>query len=346
MTHPGSRCGECPLRERLPYYVPPKVVESSKLAIVGEAPGAHEVALPREKRQPFVGPAGQLLDKMLARAGIDRSKTTVTNVLKCQPKNNKLPEDPAELRLAIDCCSELVNNDIVYADVVIGLGNVPLLAFTDQWYITRRRGSVYSIWGEKYFVGTIHPSALLRAQFVKGGKDGSKTLLPPRAIVEADLKRAKKISIEGVKLPNPTYLLYPTQADFDTMLHRLDNEYELVGIDIETSKEKKADDCVPSIISFALEDFVVTASFEEDVEFIYLALKSKAMKSLQNGAIFDVYVLEGIGFEFTNYYFDNMYGHHLLYAELLHRLEFIQSLYTYLPFHKDMKDDFEDEWNK
>ena len=54
---------------------------SSLLAVVGEAPGKHEV----EEGRPFVGNAGKLLDELLKEAGIDRSKLYVTNVVKIRP---------------------------------------------------------------------------------------------------------------------------------------------------------------------------------------------------------------------------------------------------------------------
>src|SRR5215207_326242 len=54
---------------------------NSRLALVGEAPGKHEV----EEGRPFVGNAGKLLDELLKEAGIDRSKLYVTNVVKVRP---------------------------------------------------------------------------------------------------------------------------------------------------------------------------------------------------------------------------------------------------------------------
>ncbi|MCH7535608.1 MAG: uracil-DNA glycosylase, partial [Bacteroidetes bacterium] len=63
---PSSRCGECPLQDRLLHHVPAKIVSGAKVIYVGEAPGKEEV----QSREPFVGAAGRYLNECMRHAGI------------------------------------------------------------------------------------------------------------------------------------------------------------------------------------------------------------------------------------------------------------------------------------
>src|SRR5215217_226086 len=81
---------------------------NSRLAIVGEAPGKHEV----EEGRPFVGNAGKLLDELLKEAGIDRSKLYITNVVKIRPtkegegSTQNRPPRASEIREGIEVLKE------------------------------------------------------------------------------------------------------------------------------------------------------------------------------------------------------------------------------------------------
>ena len=62
---------------------------NSRILFVGEGPGQEE----DKQGRPFVGPAGQLLDKMLLSIGLDRSKVYIANIVKCRPPQNRVPEE-------------------------------------------------------------------------------------------------------------------------------------------------------------------------------------------------------------------------------------------------------------
>lgn len=337
--YPSSKCEQCPLFDRLAYHVPAAIVPGAKLAAVGEAPGAREVESSStvSKRLPFVGPAGGLFNSILRRADMERKDITVSNVLKCQPLNNKLPD---ELDTAIDCCSEILKKDLSEAEVVIAFGNTALYALSGKRGITDRRGSVYQTSSEKLVIGTLHPASLLRQSFMK---DIAGTV--PLPVIIADVKRAKVILERGFEEPNPRITLFPSEAEKEEFMETLSSLNTSVGVDIETTFEKKTEYCVPLIIAIAHPDWVLCASFDDDLEFIVEALQSKAKKTFHNG-VFDVFVLNNVFIKVNNYAFDTLYAHHLLYSELPHKLKFVQSLYTFLPFHKDMKDDLEEIWDK
>lgn len=125
------------------------------LMVVGEAPGEEEHLTGR----PFVGRAGQLLDKVLASVDLDRDDVYITNLVKFRPPANRNPR-PDEIEASAPILVEQVR--LVRPQVIVPLGNVPT-----QWFlgtkegITRLRGR----WAEWHGVRVLpiyHPAYLLR----------------------------------------------------------------------------------------------------------------------------------------------------------------------------------------
>lgn len=137
----------------------------ARVLILGEAPGADE---DREGR-PFVGRAGQLLDRMFAAIGLSRSSPDaesalyITNVLPWRPPGNRDPE-PAEIAMMLP----FVERHIALVDpqVIVAVGNTPLFALTGAKGILRARGN----WSEalgKPLLPMTHPAYLLRTPSAK-----------------------------------------------------------------------------------------------------------------------------------------------------------------------------------
>lgn len=130
---------------------------NSRILFVGEGPGQEE----DKQGRPFVGPAGQLLDKMLLSIGLDRSKVYIANIVKCRPPQNRVPEeDEAE------ACLPFLRKQfaIIKPDIVVCLGATAARYLIDRNIrITRDRGNWYEKKGCS-FIATFHPSALLRDQ--------------------------------------------------------------------------------------------------------------------------------------------------------------------------------------
>lgn len=133
---------------------------AARVLVLGEAPGAEE---DREGR-PFVGRAGQLLDKMFAAIGFSRTSPDpahalyITNVMPWRPPSNREPE-PGEIAMMLP----FVERHIVLADpkVIVVMGNTPLFALTGGKGILRARGT----WGQalgKPLLPMTHPAYLLR----------------------------------------------------------------------------------------------------------------------------------------------------------------------------------------
>jgi uracil-DNA glycosylase len=125
------------------------------LMIVGEAPGEDEDLAGR----PFVGRAGQLLDRVLASVDIDRADVYVTNIVKFRPPGNRNPR-PEEIDASVPILLEQIR--WVRPQVIVTLGNVPT-----QWFlgskdgITKLRGR-WSDWHGVRLLPLYHPAYLLR----------------------------------------------------------------------------------------------------------------------------------------------------------------------------------------
>ncbi len=151
-------CGLCSTRMNT---VPGEGALRPELLFIGEGPGADEDTQGR----PFVGVAGQLLDRMIGAMGLARAEVFIANVVKCRPPANRnpLPEE-------IAACLPFLHRQIaaLAPKVICTLGNVPLRALfgAEQPGITSSRGKRLS-WHGTVVIPTFHPSYLLRNEQAK-----------------------------------------------------------------------------------------------------------------------------------------------------------------------------------
>ncbi len=133
---------------------------AARVLVLGEAPGAEE---DREGR-PFVGRAGQLLDRMFAAIGLARTAPDpgqalyITNVMPWRPPANRDPE-PAEIAMMLPFVERHIA--LVDPEVVVVMGNTPLFALTGAKGILRARGNWTTALGKPLLPMT-HPAYLLR----------------------------------------------------------------------------------------------------------------------------------------------------------------------------------------
>jgi uracil-DNA glycosylase len=132
----------------------------AKIVMFGEAPGADE----DRSGEPFVGAAGQLLDKILAASGMPRESVYILNALKCRPPNNRTPVESE-----IDNCRPFFESQLetIQPDYIVCWGAIPVRAVlnsTDS--IGRLRGRFHAYRGAKVMV-TYHPAYLLRNEDAK-----------------------------------------------------------------------------------------------------------------------------------------------------------------------------------
>jgi uracil-DNA glycosylase len=139
-------------RQRTVFGVGPS---NARIVMFGEAPGAEE----DRSGIPFVGAAGQLLDKIIGASGLKREEVYILNALKCRPPNNRTPVDTE-----IENCRPFFESqlEIIQPSYIVCWGAIAVrsvLKSTDS--IGRLRGRFHSYRGAKVMV-TYHPSYLLR----------------------------------------------------------------------------------------------------------------------------------------------------------------------------------------
>lgn len=156
----ASTCRSCGLAGGRKTVVFASGDPNAQLMLVGEGPGANE----DQQGIPFVGAAGQLLNRILGAIGLERDGVYVANIVKCRPPGNRNPE-PDE----IAACSSFLEGQIalVQPRVLVALGRVAAQALLrSDKPLGRLRGSWYEVQGIPTRV-TYHPAALLRNEDLK-----------------------------------------------------------------------------------------------------------------------------------------------------------------------------------
>lgn len=151
-----ENCQNCPLgqtRTNLVFGVGP---ENAEVMFIGEGPGQQEDL----QGEPFVGPAGKLLDEMLCIIDLGRHNCYIANIVKCRPPMNRDPLEPEQ-----DACIGYLQRQIALLQpkIIVCLGRISAMRLIrPNFRITREHGQ----WFEKdgiQMTAIYHPSALLRA---------------------------------------------------------------------------------------------------------------------------------------------------------------------------------------
>ena len=147
------RCGLCETRNHVVFGVGNREAD---ILFVGEGPGEQEDL----KGEPFVGPAGKLLDDMLSIIDLDRTRNCyIANIVKCRPPHNR---DPLETEQ--EACIGYLRNQValIKPKIIVCLGKVAACRIIrDDFRITREHGQ-WTQSGSVWITATYHPSALLR----------------------------------------------------------------------------------------------------------------------------------------------------------------------------------------
>lgn len=148
-----TRCGLCETRHNVVFGVGR---ENADILFVGEGPGEQEDL----QGQPFVGPAGKLLDDMLSIIDLDRDENCyIANIVKCRPPKNR---DPLETEQ--EACIDYLRSQValIRPKVIVCLGRIAAKKLIDpDFRITRQHGQ----WTQRngvWMTAIYHPSALLR----------------------------------------------------------------------------------------------------------------------------------------------------------------------------------------
>lgn len=153
-------CRKCRLWEMRNYVVIGDGNRNADIMFIGEGPGEQEDL----RGVPFVGPAGQLLDKMLKAIDLTRKEVYIANVVKCRPPGNRDPHEDEQ-----ESCLNYLRYQLllVKPKIIVCLGRIAGTAIISPTFkITKQRGQ----WWERkgyWITATYHPSALLRDETKK-----------------------------------------------------------------------------------------------------------------------------------------------------------------------------------
>jgi len=167
-----ENCRDCGLAKHRTMVVPGEGAENAELFFIGEAPGWYE----DQQGRPFVGPAGQFLEQLLASVNLRRDQVYIGNVIKCRPPKNRDPL-PAE----IEACAKWLDRQIelIHPKMIITLGRYSLARYFPHDSIGKIHGKARKS-GDVIYYPMYHPAAALH--------QGSL-----RQIIEADMRRIPQL---------------------------------------------------------------------------------------------------------------------------------------------------------
>ena len=170
-------CQQCGIAKFRNKVVPGEGAEDADILFIGEAPGWHE----DQQGRPFVGPAGQYLDELLASIGLKREQVYIANVIKCRPAANRDP-----LPVEINNCRKWLERqiEIISPRMIVTLGRYSMAMFFSGKSISKIHGTAQKRDGIIYYA-MYHPAAALH--------QGSL-----RQVIEADMLNIPSI-LEQVK---------------------------------------------------------------------------------------------------------------------------------------------------
>lgn len=294
----------------------------AKIAIVGEAPGAHE----DQQLKPFVGPAGSVLEQCLHAAGLIKSEVYLTNVVKVRPpKNDISPYYNDATGKFTEAGKEWV--DFLHGElaekkpnVIVAAGGCAMAALTGMFRILKYRGYFMESPIGKV-IPTIHPSGALRGMYLW------------RHLISADLKKAREHS-QTPELTRPKRDLIYQFSHVHEVLEWLEyyEHQPLVCFDIEVMNYEVSCISFSSDPSMAISVPIDSRWSVEDESLIWRGIQrvlgnSASVKVVQNG-IFDIhFLLSRCGIEVRGPTHDTMIAHSIMYPELRKGLDFLGSIY-------------------
>jgi DNA polymerase len=146
-------CRQCELAKTRTRVVPGEGSENADILFIGEAPGWHE----DQQGRPFVGPAGQFLNELLASINLNRQQVYIANVIKCRPPGNRDP-----LPTEISNCQKWLDRQIelLSPKVIVTLGRYSMARYFSGKSISKIHGTSQMQDGITYFA-MYHPAAAL-----------------------------------------------------------------------------------------------------------------------------------------------------------------------------------------
>ncbi len=165
-----SLCQQCEIAKFRTKVVPGEGAEDADIMFIGEAPGWHE----DQQGRPFVGPAGQFLDALLASIGLKRQQVYIANVIKCRPVGNRDPL-PTEIR---NCRPWLERQiEIISPKMIVTLGRYSMAMFFPGKSISQIHGTAQKRDNVIYYA-MYHPAAALHQQSLRQAIEADMLKIP------------------------------------------------------------------------------------------------------------------------------------------------------------------------
>jgi uracil-DNA glycosylase family 4 len=163
-------CQKCEIARRRTKVVPGEGAENADIMFIGEAPGWHE----DQQGRPFVGPAGQFLDKLLASINLNRQQVYIANVIKCRPTNNRDPL-PTEMQN----CRPWLNRqiEIIKPKMIVTLGRYSMAMYFPGKSISKIHGTAQKH-DDVIYYAMYHPAAALHQQSLKQAIEADMLKIP------------------------------------------------------------------------------------------------------------------------------------------------------------------------
>ena len=174
-------CRECEaLAGQRTKVVPGDGAEDADIMFIGEAPGWHE----DQQGRPFVGPAGQYLDQLIASINMKRGQVYITNVIKCRPPGNRDPL-PSEMQACRGWLDQQV--DLIRPKIIVTLGRYSMALYFPGKTISRIHGTAQRRDNIIYYA-MYHQAAALHQQSL-------------RPTIEADMLRLPSLLVQTEAVP-------------------------------------------------------------------------------------------------------------------------------------------------
>ena len=163
-------CQQCEIAKYRTKVVPGEGAEDADILFIGEAPGWHE----DQQGRPFVGPAGQFLDQLLASINLTRQQVYIANVIKCRPTGNRDP-----LPVEINNCRKWLDRQIelICPRMIVTLGRYSMAMYFPGKSISKIHGTAQKKDNVIYYA-MYHPAAALHQQSLRQAIEADMQKIP------------------------------------------------------------------------------------------------------------------------------------------------------------------------
>ena len=165
-----AQCQRCEIAKFRTKVVPGEGAEDADIMFIGEAPGWHE----DQQGRPFVGPAGQFLDRLLNSINLNRPQVYIANVIKCRPSSNRDPL-PTEIQNCRPWLDQQI--EIIKPKMIVTLGRYSMARYFPGKSISKIHGTAQKRDNIIYYA-MYHPAAALHQQSLRQAIEADMLKIP------------------------------------------------------------------------------------------------------------------------------------------------------------------------